>query len=184
MIKIDESAQTFYYAPLNCLGFEDDISPAHYNTTNKTFTIIKPEDSHIFLNILKFNPEKWRELEFFERIDLTDSLENFRQSIGAENLSVSRYKYVSDDLNRLNLVVYDGSSCYALIMNLKNNLTSWQAVPDFTYNYNKCTLTAITTGKTDEHEKIEVKTTLPDKISISLNANDTNATITVEGAKS
>ena len=181
VIKIDESCKTFYVARLNCLGFENDISSTLYNTSNRTFTIIKQEESRTFLNILKFDPENWKKLEFVEKIDLTDTLESFKQSAGVGDLSIIKYQFLTEDLNRLNLVLYDKSSYYNLIINLKNNFLNWQIVPDFTYNYNEATLTAITTGKTDDHQKIEVKTTLPEKIPVSLNTNNVNATITVEG---
>ena len=181
VIKIDEGCQTFYYAPINCLGFEDDISPDIYNTTNRTFSVVKQEGAQTFLNILSFNPDHWKELEFVEKIDLTAAIENFRVSIGAEKVNVTKYKSISDDLNRLTLLLNDGSTYYAVFINIRNKLTNWQAVPDFTYNYNACSLTAITTGKLDEHKKIEVKTVLPDKIPVSLSTNNINATITVEG---
>ncbi len=184
VLKIDESGKTFYQGVLNCLGFEKEITAAGYNPLNRTFTIIKQEGPQTFLNILRFDPENWTKLEFVEKIDLTDTLENFRQSVGAESISVTKTQYVTEDLRRINLELRDKSSYYGVIINLKNNFTSWQAVPDFPYNYNESTVTALTTGKTDEHKKIEVKATLPEKISVTLNTNDVNATITAEGVKS
>ena len=168
VIKLDESCKTFHIAPLNCLGFEDDISSTLYNPSNRTFTIIKQEGSQTFLNILRFDPENWTKLEFVEKIDLTDTLENFKQRTGIRDFSITKYQFLTEDLSKLHLVLYDKSNYYRFIINLKNNLTTWQAVSDSTYNYNESTLTAITTGKTNENQEIEVKTILPEKISVSL----------------
>ena len=182
VVKIGEDGKTLFYTPLNCLGFEDDLATIRYNTTLKTFTIIKTEDSKTYLYILKFDPEKLITLEFVEKIDLTDALEKFRQSIGAEKISVYKYTSVTDDMNRLQALLYDGKRFYyAVIINLQNTLTGWQAVVDSTYNYNKCSLTAISTGNTDADKKVELKTVLPNKVSVTLNTNDIDATIKVEG---
>ena len=182
VLKIDDANEVAYWNILNCLGFDSDLLYKNYNVSNQTFTVIKPdENGRQILHIMKFNPENWVTLEMVNAIDLTDVLEEISTSLGLQNPSLYYYTAASDNMNRIKVVMHGDGIYHTVLINFDNNLTSWRVVDNTNYNYDELALTAFLTGNTDEDGKLEVKTTLPDKITVALSTGDVNATISVEG---
>ena len=183
VLKIDDENETVIYRPMNCLGFEGQLYAGHYNSINQTFTVSKKdENDHQMLYILKFNPDNWTVLEMINTIDLTNTFEQIRNENSWESCSLIFYSAVSDDLNRIFVVLGENTGdLHQYLINFNNNLTDWQVVDNANYNYDELTFTAFLTGNTDEDDKLEVKTILPDKINVVLSTGDIDATISVKG---
>ena len=183
VLKIDDENETAIYRPINCLGFEGQLYAGHYNSVNQTFTVSKKdENDHRMLYILKFNPDNWTVLEMINTIDLTNTFEQIRNENSWESCSLIFYSAVSDDLNRIFVVLGENTGdLHQYLINFNNNLTDWQVVDNANYNYDELTFTAFLTGNTDEDDKLEVKTILPDKINVVLSTGDIDATISVKG---